>query len=90
MSYGVIVLQSISVISNVIIHLDEASIPRIDATTEVYCLQGAPSICSDLSTNYVNYGSWNKCDIITLCVEVMSVMSQSLISVAWQLGGTGC
>ena len=54
-----------------------ASVPCIDATAEVYCLQGAPSIYSDLSTNHGNYGSWNECDIITLCAVVMSVMSQS-------------
>ena len=57
--------------------LDVANVPYLDATAEMYCLQGAPSIYSDLSTNHGNYGSWNECDIITLCAVVMSVMSQS-------------
>ena len=57
--------------------LDLASVLCIDATAEVYCLQGAPSIHNDLSTNHGNYGSWNECDIITLYAVVMSVMSQS-------------
>ena len=59
------------------IRLDVVSVPCIDATVEVYCLQGAPTISSNLSTNHGNYGSWNECDIITLCVVVKSVMSQS-------------
>ena len=57
--------------------LDVANVPYVDATAEMYCLQGASSIYSDLSTNHGNYGSWNECDIITLCAVVMSVMSQS-------------
>ena len=57
--------------------LDVANVPYVDATAEMYCLQGAPSIYSDLSTNHGSYGSWNECDIITLCAVVMYVMSQS-------------
>ena len=67
---------------------DVASVPRVDATMEMNCLLGGPSICSDLSTNHGNYGSWNLCDIITpCCVDVCNVTG---LSVAWQLGMTDC
>ena len=56
-----------------ILILDVASVLCIDATAEVYCLQGAHSIYSDLSTNHGNYDSWNECDIIQKKMEKKNV-----------------
>ena len=55
----------------------------------VNCLQVAPSIYTDLSTNQGNHGSWNECDIITFCVSG-DVCDVTGLSVAWQLRVTSC